>query len=308
MNSLQTLLAAAAVAALAGGLTAVTVSAGNGATRAEPDTLPVERDSAALDGARLTELEDAVRALTAKVEGLELAPAATPVSTRVPADAIQAAVDRWLAENGPIALDPTAAATSPNGAEQHAYADYSTDELVELLLADDLDGMEREALWRELAGEGRLDELIAAFEARVEADPSNPETHVDVASAYLQKIQEVGPGPMAGLWATKADGAYDQALELDPQHWEARFSKAASLSFWPPIFGKQGEAIQQFEILLDQQSAGAPEPHHAETYLFLGNLYQQSGQLEKAAATWKQGLALFPDHGELSSKGSQVGD
>jgi hypothetical protein len=34
-------------------------------------------------------------------------------------------------------------------------------------------------------------------------------------------------------------------------------------------------------------------------YLFLGNIYQQNGEMERAIATWRAGLELFPDHEEL---------
>ena len=62
---------------------------------------------------------------------------------------------------------------------------------------------------------------------------------------------------MKSRQANKADQAFDAALAVDEKHWDARFTKATALSFWPPIFGKQAESVRQFEILIDQQeSAG----------------------------------------------------
>ncbi len=145
--------------------------------------------------------------------------------------------------------------------------------------------------------------LLAAFERYAAARPQDPDAQVVLGDAYIQRLQEAKNGPEMGQWAMRADGSYDDALALDETHWGARFSKAVSLSFWPPIFGKQGEAIRQFETLLDQQK-GAPavEDHFADTYVFLGNLYEQQGDAEKAQAIWQEGYDAFPEHEDLAGK------
>jgi tetratricopeptide (TPR) repeat protein len=125
---------------------------------------------------------------------------------------------------------------------------------------------------------------------------------VELSEAYVQKIFEAGGGPMAGVWATKSDKVLDEALELDPHHWEARFTKAVGLSFWPAVFGKQGESIAQFETLITQQEAGPTKPQFANTYLLLGNLYLQSGKNDLAIATWQKGAGLFPDNTSLMTQ------
>ena len=119
---------------------------------------------------------------------------------------------------------------------------------------------------------------------------------------FLQKTQLSGNGPEAGLWAMKADQAFDDILALDEQHWDARFTKAVALSFWPPIFGKQSEAIRQFEVLREQQRHQTPSAGHGQTYLLLGNLYQQMGQTEKALQVWQEGAGIFPDMAELQAQ------
>ena len=100
-----------------------------------------------------------------------------------------------------------------------------------------------------------------------------------------------------------ADKAFDTALDLDPEHWDARFTKAVSLSFWPPITGKQPEAVSNFQTLIAQQEkSGVTQPHYAQSYLLLGNLYLQQGKTDLAMQTYQQGLGLFPDHGDLKSQ------
>ena len=73
-----------------------------------------------------------------------------------------------------------------------------------------------------------------------------------------------------------------------------------ALSNWPAFLGKQGEAVRQYEILREQQErAGAGRD---DTYFFLGNLYEQMGEHEKAASAWARGLELFPTSEQLRAK------
>ena len=44
------------------------------------------------------------------------------------------------------------------------------------------------------------------------------------------------------------------------------------------------------------------ESRHSQSYLLLGNLYAQSGDIKEAEAVWKKGLGLFPDDLDLQSK------
>jgi tetratricopeptide (TPR) repeat protein len=165
-----------------------------------------------------------------------------------------------------------------------------------------LTGTAREMFWQELRERKMLDGVIAEMEKRAKANKSDADLQTQLAEVYLQKIQEVGQGPLAGVYATKADKAYDAALNINPEHWDARFGKAVSLSFWPPALGKQPLAIKEFETLLEQQSRQATRSDFAQTYLFLGNLYLQTGAGAKALETWNKGLAAFPDNEALKAQ------
>lgn len=198
-------------------------------------------------------------------------------------------------EPSPIA---TASAPTPTG-EAPAF-DLAA--ALRDLRSDELSGAAKSELWEKIKKAGKLDEVVAIFEQRAKDDPYNPDLKVELANTYVQKIFEAGAGPMAGKWALKVDAAVNDALEIDPNHWEARFTKAISLSNWPAAFGKQGEAIRQFEILLEQQQRSESRPHHAQTYIFLGNMYQAIGQGEKARATWNAGAGLFPNNAELQKQ------
>ncbi|MEQ1894865.1 MAG: hypothetical protein ABL998_20170 [Planctomycetota bacterium] len=154
----------------------------------------------------------------------------------------------------------------------------------------------RQVIFEQLRKLGRIDEYVAEMERLAAADPKNPALQVALGHAYLQKLFGMGgASPEVGTVAWKSDQAFDRALELDETSWDARFSKAVSLSNWPAFLGRGSEAIEHFEILIDQQEQSAPQPHFAYPYLFLGNMYQASGERPKAIATWKEGLRNYPE-------------
>ncbi|TAH37433.1 MAG: hypothetical protein EYC70_10715 [Planctomycetota bacterium] len=288
MKPFPLLLAAAAVAVGASAMTRLVL---DGPAAAPADDRLEER-IAGLE-ARLAEdraqREELTRSLASLQQRLDLL-SAGPAPARVAADAdIDAAVARWMAQN---AQDPAMAPAVEPAAMTVADA-------MAQLMSPDLGYEEREELWKKIRDAGLLEEVIAEMETLAAANPANAELQFALGNAYLQPIFAGEGGPQAGVWATKSDAAFDRALEINPQYWDARFSKAVSLSFWPPVLGKQGEAIQQFEMLLQQQAGSSVRPEYAQTYMFLGNLYQQIGNPQRALEVWNQGLGAFPSDAEL---------
>jgi tetratricopeptide (TPR) repeat protein len=259
----------------------------------------LQRASASLGelARRLDELEQGLAGLRSE---------RAPASARVPLDEIESAVASYMerrdAANAGSEADSTVAQDGATAAAA-TQAEPSVDEAFEQLTAGELSEDERQKLWASMGKRGLSDALVAKFEAAVERSPNDPDLRVDLGGAYLQKIFEAGgSSPMAGMWAMKADGAFDAALALDDHHWDARFSKAVSYSFWPPALGMQNKAIAQFEILLEQQQGQPADPQHAQTYYFLGNMYQQTGNPQKALQIWQQGLTLYPESDELKGQ------
>jgi tetratricopeptide (TPR) repeat protein len=213
---------------------------------------------------------------------------------------VAAAVRAVLAEEG--LLGEGAAAARAQAAAEGSAEDVTVEDLLAMLQAEGLDDKDWGEIWSKARAAGLSDELIALFEKRAEENPGDADAQAEVGFAYLAKIDEVTDGPAKGMWGMKADEAFDRALEINPDHWDARFTKAISLSFWPPIFGKQAEAIENFEILVERQANLPKSPDHAQTYLLLGNLYQQTGDNDRAAAMWASGAAMFPDNAELAAR------
>jgi tetratricopeptide (TPR) repeat protein len=207
---------------------------------------------------------------------------------------VDAAVERALAARGESA---GAAQTAARGAGAPAKLDAQG--AFAQLTDSSLSWEDRRKKWSELAKAGLLDEVLALYEKQAAENPNDPKAQTALGNAYLNKLFNSPQGPEAGVWGTKADKAFDRALVLDDHNWEARFTKAVSLSNWPAFLGKQPEAIANLEILVQQQSQGPLQPHYAQTYLILGNLYQQTGKPDQALAMWQQGQALFPNDAEL---------
>jgi tetratricopeptide (TPR) repeat protein len=292
MKLLPTLFLAAVVALLAGGGVALLLRGEAAVQAAAPGASDVARLAAAVDSlaAQQRDLRAAMDALALQVGTSQAAVSAADVD---------AAVARWLETRA-----PAAAPAEPAVAEAAPVDALDLDDTFESLLDPDLDWDDRQALWKKVHEAGLTDELIALVEAFAAARPNDPDAQVLLGSSYLEKIYEVGNGPEAGEWAMKADSSFDAALALDDHHWDARFSKAVSLSFWPPMFGKQAEAINHFGTLIAQQEAGPSKPSHAQTYMWLGNLYLQQGKNDLAKQTYEQGLKNFPtDEGLLKQLG-----
>jgi len=261
--------------------------------RVDPGTATLRQTIERLERT-VSELEEEQRELSAALAERDalLTSPSTGRSEVVGRGGIDAAVARWMEANA-----PSLAAGAVDGVP--VVESDAIEAAVDRILSGSGDD---DAFWKELRDSGRLDAVLARLEQEVEATPLDAELRVALADTYVQKVFDVGPGPMQAHYNELADQAYDEALRLDDNHWNARFSKAIALSNWPAFLGKSGEAIRQFEVLLEQQERRPVEGRFSNTYFFLGNMYEGAGQSEKALATWRRGLELFPDSGRLRSQ------
>ena len=248
--------------------------------------------------AAFEELRAANRRLATEIERREgvLVAASTPAEDVGDAE-IAAALERWRAAHeadGGSAAETARAPVKLTPGEID-FASVPMEELVHTLAGPSFGNAERQAIFQKLRENGRIDEYVAAIEKLAAENPKDPDLQVALGHAYLQKLFGVGNTPEAGPLAMKSDAAFDRALELDDHNWSARFSKAVSLSNWPAFLGRGPEAIDNFETLLEQQATQPRRPEFAMTYLFLGNMQASAGDRDKALATWRAGLELFPD-------------
>ncbi len=97
-----------------------------------------------------------------------------------------------------------------------------------------------------------------------------------------------------GALIGQANALLEEALRLDPRHWEGRFFLAMNHFNSPAMMGKGDEAIRHLETLVEQQGDGT-RPNFAMPYLYLGDAYKRKGEADRAEATWRRALELFPN-------------
>jgi len=229
--------------------------------------------------------------------------ARTDAGPSVRRDVSQQQIDRMVGEAlAKLASDPGIAAPSEGltPEQQEQVVQQSLDKALATFLDPRATDAAIDAAWDALKDAGLMEQAIAMLEDQAALDPNNESLQVQLGYGYLQPIIRGNVAGMeAGQWSMKADATFDRVLKLNPENWDARFSKAVSYSFWPPMFGKQKDAISNFEVLIDQQAGQASDPKFAQTHLLLGNLYSQAGQTEKAQEAWSSGLVRYPENAEL---------
>ena len=151
-------------------------------------------------------------------------------------------------------------------------------DLLDPLLSEE----ERAQLWKKIRDGGQIDAIVAEFERLSRDSPRDTQAHTDLGAAYLNKMLTL-QGPAAGEYGSKAHRSLLKALELDPKNWEARFA-AAQHEYWA---GLSQDSLQNFKVLVKQQVDRINEPQHAQAFLWLGNLYMDSGEREPR---WKHGI------------------
>lgn len=252
----------------------------------------------------MTGADDAeVRDLAARVEALEARADRPEVPVRAAGpDAPTAGREDPVAGGG----DPEPAAAGPGGPktpatpEARAAIDKRIRGILEQVRAGSLERDELNDLWETLPGSGLEDDAVAAFTAHVKAHPDDAEGHYGLGVALTTKFLGGATSQLEVMKLSgQADRAFSRALEIDDHHFEARYSKAISYTFYPAIAGKGPEAIRHFETLVQRHGSDGSNDMMKDVYFNLGNEYRKAGNLQKAKEAYRQGLGVFPDSKEI---------
>ena len=201
---------------------------------------------------------------------------------------------------GETSSGPEGGAAEP-AAAPGAPSDSENEDVLDGILGRTYGYAESQSLFRRLSrNHGAIDDTIARIEAEIARNPRNADLHAALATAYAAKTAfATPPGPEQGTVWAKAGKAYDEAIRLDPEHWQARYDKAFGDSMAPEFVGLRPRAIQGFEDLMRIQEKKPSAPEHVEVYVRLGTLLKDAGNVKRAREIWQRGLERFPEDQRL---------
>ena len=107
--------------------------------------------------------------------------------------------------------------------------------------------------------------------------------------------------------ANNALKEFSQAVDLQPS-WITYYTRGVSYLFWPKIFNRAPLGVADLQKAVEIQNKGPHHSYYVKTYIALGDGYWKTDQLDKARATWQEGLKQFPDNDQLKSRLALEGD
>lgn len=152
----------------------------------------------------------------------------------------------------------------------------------------------------------QYDRGLTFFERLVTSHPNAANARLNYGFQYVDKIPAAGSITQVIL-ANNALTEFSKSLSLRPS-WIGYYTRGNSYLFWPRIFMKTRLGIADLEEALKIQKAEPKRSYHVRVYVALGDGYFKMDDLAKATATWKEGLAQFPDSAPLKQRLQAKGD
>ena len=152
----------------------------------------------------------------------------------------------------------------------------------------------------------QYDRALAFYQKLVTAHGSSANAHLNYGFAYVDKIPAAGSITQVIL-ANNALGEFTKSLDLQSS-WIGLYTRGNSYLFWPRIFNRTHLGVADLEAALKLQRADKKRSYHVRVFVALGDGYWKMGDVAKATAIWKEGLAEFPDHAALKARLSKQGD
>jgi tetratricopeptide (TPR) repeat protein len=151
-----------------------------------------------------------------------------------------------------------------------------------------------------------FDRELRFFEQLLAKSPGAANAHLNYGFAYVDKIPAAGAITQVIL-ANTALGEFTKSLELRPT-WIGYYTRGVSYLFWPKIFARAKLGVADLEAAVKIQKAGPKKPYHVRAWAALGDGYWKTDELDRALATWREGLREFPDDSTLRERLSRHGD
>lgn len=146
-----------------------------------------------------------------------------------------------------------------------------------------------------------LEERSISFLKGLAVDGAPDAAFYNAAFAYIDKIPRVGPMG-AGFLSKRSIAMFRQVLDQKPDDWIANYGIGMNYLHWPDYFKKNESALGFLEKCLELQKGQKVKPYYLLAYLRLGDAYARSNELDKAFATWREGLGFYPEHPDLVAR------
>jgi tetratricopeptide (TPR) repeat protein len=178
---------------------------------------------------------------------------------------------------------------------------------LELAITDDPENVRYASEYRQAAIRAKeFDRSLQFFQKAVAEHPNSANLYLNFGFAYVDKIPAAGSITQVIL-ANNAQTQFSKAIELQP-NWIGYYTRGASYLFWPKVFNRAALGVADLQKAMAIQKKGPRHSYYVRTYIALGDGYWKTDDLEKARATWKQGLKEFPGNEQLKTRLSQQGD
>ena len=201
----------------------------------------------------------------------------------------------------------TLRATPPAAAGQGAGAAEATLDRLERALAAEPDSLRAGSEYRQaVIRSAAYDRSLAFFERLVAAHPQAANAHLNYGLAFVDKVPTAGSVTQVIL-ASSALAELTKSIDIQPT-WVALYTRGRSYLFWPRALARTPLAVADLEQALRIQKTEARRRYHARTYAALGDAYWKLEDPGQALATWKAGLAEFPDDPALGARLAREGD
>ena len=150
------------------------------------------------------------------------------------------------------------------------------------------------------------DKEIAFFEKLAAKNPTASTAFLNYGFSYVDKIPAAGSITQVIL-ANTALTQFTKSIELKPT-WIGLYTRGNSYLYWPKIFGRAQLGVNDLEKAYAMQKGQGKKGIYVRVYISLGDGYWKTGNMDKATAIWKEGLAMFPESKGLKDRLAKDGD
>ncbi len=154
---------------------------------------------------------------------------------------------------------------------------------------------------------GEYDRAVGFFEKLTAAHPQAAFAWLNYGYAYVDKIPAAGSITQVIL-ANNALTQFSKSIEIK-KSWIALYTRGNSYLYWPKVFGRAPLGVADLEQAVDlAKKEPKKKKVHVRAWVALGDGYWKTDQLEKAKATWREGLALYPGEPQLEARLARNGE